>query len=453
MAEPIRSVFGRLRQRWGGSPMLRSILTLVGGTGFAQAVAILAAPILSRLYEPADFGVLAVVSSSAGLLTFLATARYELAVPLPAADAEARQLIRLAALLGGVSSMAIALACWLWGSHLFGVFQAAEAAHFWWAVPVTVLGAGLYQVGYHWALRRKAYRVLAGTRIWQSLSGTAISVLLGWWLAGPTGLIIGLVVSQTAGVIRFARLFRADRPTGPDERAASGAPSLRWTARAHGRFAGLGALAGFLNASGTLLPPLLIAGLYGKGAAGSFAFALRLISLPMQFVGTAVSQVFLAEAATLMRDRPAAVPALLFSLTRRLLRLGVLIAAAGWLSPLAFPWLFGEAWTSAGWAAAWIALYAAAQIVVSPVSNVAILMKRQDVQLALDVLRAVAVVLALGIPAGLGAGFLTATAVFSLAMFSVFVVSFAAYASLARRLEQQTSTPSDGASQGGLPPR
>lgn len=429
--------FSGWSQRLQGGGVLGHVVTLAGATGLAQALTVAISPILSRLYSPSDYGVLAVVSSTSGLLTFLATLRYELAVPLPAVTAEARRLATLAASLGIGFSVLLAGACWRWGEAFFEWARTPQAGAFWWAVPLAVLGQAAYQVGYHWALRTKAYPVLAATRVWQSLSSAGVYLLLGWLTAGPVGLLLGFICAQAAGVLRLFRHFKrtAYREADHGEQGAKG--QFAATARAYGRFAAFGSLAGFLNASGTLLPPLLVATLYGEAAAGAMGFAMRLISLPMQLIGMAVGQVFLAEAATMLRETPEAVPALFFRLSRRMSGFALVILLGGLLSPWAFPQVFGAEWREAGYAAAWLCAAAAAQIVVSPVSSIAVLMKRQGVQLALDALRAGVVVLALGLPWWLGAGFLPAVAAFSLAMLLVHALSFAAYMTLARRLQEE----------------
>ena len=46
------------------SSFASDVLTLAGGTTFAQILTILAAPVLTRLYGPEDFGVWALTSPS-----------------------------------------------------------------------------------------------------------------------------------------------------------------------------------------------------------------------------------------------------------------------------------------------------------------------------------------------------------------------------------------------------
>jgi len=82
----------------------RGVSVLVGGTAGAQVLTVLAAPLLTRLYSPEDFGLLAVSASLLALIGVISSLRYELAIPLPEANVAALSLILvgLRALLTGV---------------------------------------------------------------------------------------------------------------------------------------------------------------------------------------------------------------------------------------------------------------------------------------------------------------------------------------------------------------
>ena len=59
------------------------VLTLAGGTTFAQILTILSVPILTRLYGPEDFGVWALYISITSIITVIACMRYEYSIMLP----------------------------------------------------------------------------------------------------------------------------------------------------------------------------------------------------------------------------------------------------------------------------------------------------------------------------------------------------------------------------------
>ena len=74
---------GRHRARLPGGAFARGVVTLASGTAAAQLLTVLALPLITRLYSPADYGTLAVYSSTITLLLVVASLRYEVAIPLP----------------------------------------------------------------------------------------------------------------------------------------------------------------------------------------------------------------------------------------------------------------------------------------------------------------------------------------------------------------------------------
>ena len=78
MAQLINNIRCFFKQKF-----IRSIGLLAGGTAFAQLLALLALPALTRLYTPEDFTVLASYISILALLTVVACLRFEIAIPIP----------------------------------------------------------------------------------------------------------------------------------------------------------------------------------------------------------------------------------------------------------------------------------------------------------------------------------------------------------------------------------
>ena len=65
------------------SEFSRNVLTLMTGTTIAQAIPIAISPILTRMYSPEEFGVLALFVALASIFGSMSTGRYALAILLP----------------------------------------------------------------------------------------------------------------------------------------------------------------------------------------------------------------------------------------------------------------------------------------------------------------------------------------------------------------------------------
>ena len=65
------------------SRFARNVAVVSAGSAMGQGLLIVSAPLLTRLYTPADFGVLAVYVSIVSILVVVASLRYEMAINLP----------------------------------------------------------------------------------------------------------------------------------------------------------------------------------------------------------------------------------------------------------------------------------------------------------------------------------------------------------------------------------
>ena len=115
LSRKIKALFYRL---WPQSASSRNVLKLAGGSAGSQLISVAAAPILTRLYGPESFGVLATFASILALLNVVSSLRYELAIAVPKDDDEAIALVWLCFVLVVISSALTALGVVLLGDQL-----------------------------------------------------------------------------------------------------------------------------------------------------------------------------------------------------------------------------------------------------------------------------------------------------------------------------------------------
>lgn len=418
------SVADMARRIIPGGKLGRGVAVLAGGSALAQVIGILASPITTRLYTPADFGAAAVYASLLSLLTIVASGRYELAIPLPKDDHSALDLVVLALAATLAMSALFAAGLWFLGDWLLRLTDSQSLRPYLWLLPVAVVGGGIYQTMNFWSTRRKSYRRLAQTRLNQSASSAAVSIGVGSFHSGPLGLLLASIVAQTAGISTLA----GDALRVAREGAFRLSPARLWRAAcSYRQFPMYSCLAGLLNTAGITLPSLLLSSFYGPEITGLFGLAFRVTSLPMSLVGLAVGQVFIGEAAHILRDSPQQLRSFFDRVTVRLLPLCLIVAAIGAVSPFVFGFVFGAKFAPAGLYAAFLAISCSAQLVVSPISAVTILVKRQDIQLVFDALRVVLVLAALCIPPLAGASGTFTVAAYAVMMAIMYLLYFIMY--------------------------
>jgi O-antigen/teichoic acid export membrane protein len=385
---------------------------LAGGSVIAQAIALLAAPVITRLYEPPDFGALGVYASILAITAIVASLRYELAIPLPQDDRDAVSLLALCLGLVVIVSGVAAVFAQLAGPALIRALDVPQLEPILWLVPVGLLAAGTYQALSAWAVRTRGYATLARTRLIQSLGqvGTQLAAgLIG--PAGAVGLVLGHAVGSSAGSGSLARLVRPERKDWPSM------ATVRRVASRYRRFPLVSSGSAVLNGLGLYLPPILLAYHYGPQAAGWYTLADRIIRAPLTLIGQAVAQVYLGDAARLAREDPARLRSLHAVVSRYLFVVGVpVVALVAWLGPQGFTWAFGGAWTEAGEFVRAMAVLLLMRFVALPLSQTLIVLERLDLQLAWDALRLLVVLAVFFAGAGLGSPVLTTVTWYGLAM-------------------------------------
>lgn len=125
-------------------PFAGDVLKLVGGTAFAQALAVLASPVLTRLYGPEAFGIAALFVAVTGIISVVACLRYELAIMLPKRDGEAACLLGLSLLLAATMSLLLVSVFWLVQNPILQLLNAQELAPYIWLVLPAVFLSGAF---------------------------------------------------------------------------------------------------------------------------------------------------------------------------------------------------------------------------------------------------------------------------------------------------------------------
>ncbi|WP_112903182.1 lipopolysaccharide biosynthesis protein [Salinibacter ruber] len=389
-------MIGYLREIWSfvKGRFARDAATVGGGAAFGQLLVVASSPILTRLYTPEEFGVLAVFAAIVGTLFAVLAGRYELAIPLPESDRLAASVTVLGFGIVLLISAGTGLVLFLWGGSLVKLTNTPTLEPYLWLIPVGLLGAGGYKVFNYWVIRRKEYAVVARTKVTQNVARVASQVGMGVGGAGAVGLLVGQVLGRVGGIGSLAAYtFRHDWSVLRTVTIRR----MRYAARRYKRFPFLSGPSGLLNKGALKLPELLFASLFAANVAGWLSLAQRVISLPTWLVSQAIQQVYLGEASDLARDDPEELGSLYLKVSGFLAIVGILPALGLWgLGSTLFPIIFGEGWVEAGYYTEYLSLTFFAQIVVNPLSMTLNVLERQELQLVWDALRFVMVILILG---------------------------------------------------------
>jgi len=377
-AKPLKRISTKLKQLLPNNRFARSVSVLAGGTAAGQLIVIAASPILTRLYTPEDFGLLAVYAGILGILGVIANLRYQLAIPLPDSDEDAASIAALSLLVVVLITVLAAIAVWLFGAELVHLLNTPALETYLWLVPVGIFLVGIYQTLQYWALRTKLFSIIAKTKMVQSASVAGIQIIGA--ALGPVALLGGRTLGQAAVNLS---LWKGIKSTLPAQGGSVNVKSILAMALKFKQFPLFSSWAGLLNASGSQVPPLFFAALFGPAAAGGYMLAQRVINMPLSVIGAAIADAFLPSSIDALREKRLGrhVASLFLALASLILPGATLLF---FIAPGIFGVVFGEEWYLAGEIVRWLSPMLAIQFLISPVSRIFVTLERQGLALSLQ---------------------------------------------------------------------
>ncbi|TVR58891.1 MAG: polysaccharide biosynthesis protein [Candidatus Competibacteraceae bacterium] len=363
------------------SAVFRGMATLALGSGLARVIGIASIPILTRLYTPEDFGVMAVFTALIALMAPLLTLRYILAVPLPRHDGLAMNLMVLSAGLMLVTGTLLAIGLALFAEPMLALMSMEVLAPWWWLIVLGLIGSGTYEMLSLWATRRRAYKVIAYTNVTQSAAGAVVKIAFGFFGTGPIGLLVGQVVATSGGVGTFLRQFWAEfRANWKHVRRSR----LERVAVRHRGFPIYRLPSQVLLVFSAQAPVLFIATLYDAETTGQFGLAMAALGLPLGLLGRTTANAFYAEAANIGRRRGEEIWHLTIAVLKRLAFFGtaptIILLLFG---PELFMFVFGSNWELAGVFSSILAIYLFLQFIQTPAGHLFYIFERQKSLLVL----------------------------------------------------------------------
>lgn len=344
----------------------KNVLTLMTGTVLAQAVPIAIIPILTRVFTPEDFGLLALYGAFVSILGVIATGRYEIAIMLPKENEEARVLLQVSALVALCISIFISIPLFIWNTEIANFLGNQAIAPWLYLVPISVLLTGVYQALTYWNNRQKKFKNTAISRVNQSLFQGMTQTGLGF--AQVSG---GLIWGQFLGIVSsIAYLLRKDR-SYQEIIQKTEISTLKLEMNKYKKFPKYGIIGGLCDAGATQMPVLILTKFYSSTVTGMFSLTFRVLNMPTAIISSAIAQVLFQKVVEISHTAPEKLNSYIVKmfLFLFLLYLPAVPILFIWGDTL-FAFVFGEEWGQAGVYAGYLVIAVAIRFAVSPLSAV-----------------------------------------------------------------------------------
>jgi lipopolysaccharide exporter len=337
------------------SQFVKNMSIIMSGTAVAQIIGFALTPIISRLFTPSDFGIFGSFNSVLGVVVAGVTLQYSQAIMLPKEDDDAANVFAVSMLSVLAVTLVGLLSAYVFSDWLLGLLKAPNSRWLLWFLPLGIFATGINQSVQAWCIRRKAFVCTSTSQVIRSVAASISQIILGIYKTGGTGLIIGAVTADGVASLNMTRqVLVADKVLIKNSLDWK---SIRRLAFEYRDFPIYAATQHLMSALSQGLPVLLLSHFYGIAVAGAYAFGVRILQVPMNFVLTSLRQVLFQKACETHNQNGD-----LFALFKKT-TLGLFVIAVVpaliliLIAPNVFSWVFGLKWYQAGILARWLVVW------------------------------------------------------------------------------------------------
>jgi len=356
------------------SEFSRNVLTLVTGTTIAQSIPIAVSPILTRIYSPDDFGVFALYSTLVVLSSVIVTGRYELAIVLPKKDEDAKNIVVLCLLLVLGVSLVLFLFFLLYGDSIGDLLNSPKLSSWLYFAPLSIFCVGIYQTFSYWNNRKSKFELISRSKVLQSSSSAFMNICFGLGAVTNGGLIFANIGAQF-----FSALYLMKNSVTSAFFKQSKFSNLKILALAkkYAIFPKVNMAHAYINESKHFIFNMLLVKLLNSFLLGQFYLVNRILLMPSNLIGGAVSQALYKMASDKFNNKvdfSEDVLKVIVKLFAMALVPFIIIVLFG--SKL-FVLVFGEDWAISGTLARSFSLFILFHFIVSPISVVPLIVNKQ----------------------------------------------------------------------------
>ncbi|SFJ99472.1 Membrane protein involved in the export of O-antigen and teichoic acid [Desulfomicrobium apsheronum] len=378
-----------IKKKWNSNSnsgsIFRNMIMLASGTAGANIISIGIMPIITRIYTPEDFGVLSIFITLSSILVPFSTFLYTMAIPLPKKDRTAFNILVFCTILTLLMPLMITLLCIILIFYISEYDNLQYLHDYWWLIPFFVTGGSLYEILSNWAIRKNAFRHLAGTKLWQATIAAVIKVFLGFLGLNTLGLLIGQIFSQAGGVLTLFKVFFQDFKTYWKHVSVDRIKFLLLHYADYPKYRLPSQFIMLINAKS---PVLFWAWNFGPESTGQFSLSMMILLLPLTLISQSTSQAYYAEIAKIKNKNNELITLITKSITKKLFIISIIpfiiiFCCGSWI----FEIFFGKDWILAGVYSSILSINLLTMFIINPIINVLNIINNQKYYLKINIMR------------------------------------------------------------------
>ncbi len=372
-------MFSRFKPK---SEFRRNVLTLMTGATIAQAISITISPILTRIYTPEDFGVLALYVAMVSIFASIGGGRYDYAIILPEKEEEAVNVFALSFVILVLFSMVLLLVVILFNEEITSLFKSDEIGFWLYFIPISVFFTALFNFLTFYNNRDKNYKDIAMATVIKSFILVTVQLIIGFIKGGVVGLISGQIVSTFFANMKLLKnIIQTEFFL-----SKISIDKMILVAKKYKKFPKYQMPNAILNTFSSHIPIFIFSSFFLTSIVGFYSLATRILFAPLMIISSANSKVYnqsVTEIYNRNGDSYTFTISFLISLLKKIIVPFVLIVL---FAPQLFSFIFGEVWREAGIYTQILSPYILLNVMVSSVAFIAFLLQQQKKSLILSII-------------------------------------------------------------------
>ena len=379
------------------SNFAHDVLKMASAPAFTQVAGIIVIPLITRLYAPEAFGLLALFGSIFAPLEAFTTMGYSTSIMLPKNDDKGATMF-VVSLAFAVLAGALTIPLIMFGQDtIINWLKAPALRSYLWLVPISIFLSGLYMSLRYWNMRNKRFGHIAMAKISRYISNNGL-VLGAGFFGHPT--VLSLILGGMAGGIASIAILsrRILREHGNLFKRGIRRHAMIVGIKRYRKFPMYLVSTDLVSRFAGQVPIYLLSYYFSQAIIGYYSLGLRLLTMPSNFIGNSIGEVYFQRAAQNKNDNK-----LLENLFERLVLFGLLpFLLLGLIGEDLFILFFGANWAEAGVYAQILSFSIFIRFITGPANYLMLVFEKQQFTLFLNIINIVIGILSITIGGLLG---------------------------------------------------
>jgi len=359
---------------------VKNILLLSSGGIIAQIIGLLSAPLLSRIYQPMNFGEMGRIVAITSVIVIIASLKYEIALVLESNQKSQNNIFKiciyLLILISFISTILISV------YFLFIKEDKSMVKILLFVFPI-IICQGLYNIMKFYANSKKKYHSMATAQVFQKSGNSIAQISLGFAGFGVFGLLIGHTLGNLLGALV---IFKKIKSKLAGINFISVGSSLKHEVKKYSNFPKFAAPQSFIDTLSSQLPIFFLGFYYGIEIVGFYYFAMKVIQVPGNILKQSLTKVFLKKASDLKNESQKLFRLYYMTTFSLFIIVSIPISILFFFGPNLFSFIFGSKWIMSGRFASWMFLWIGIAIVNPPAMNLFHIFNKQKLYMCYSII-------------------------------------------------------------------